>query len=922
MKRTLYFLLILGILFPANRLLSQCFGSQYDYRACETDTVTVTAPFCPNCTYTWSPAPAVPTNGGTAKYTVFNSGNASSATPMQVTAAVNDVVNACQYTEIFQVWITRIQDFQIQNPYGAWTGDTSLTYTYTLLLYDDFTNFYEQNAIWSASGGTILSVNSSPIDPNSFPFASRTDTVTVKWYNPVNPSLTATVNTVDGTGSILPANSCSSSGTLEVGFSTPTVSGSAISCSGDTLSYTTDTASAATFNWSVTGGTIVSGQGSDSITVAWPANFSGGSVQVDKTLYGYTLSSPIHSVSSPIYPPNFLGNDTSVCQGTSVLLDATPPFGQQYAWSNASAAPTTTVTSSGTYSVTVTDTFCLVNSIDSIDVTINAPIHPALGPDTSFCFGGTIQLDAGPGFAFVNWSNGDTGQTTLVNAVGYYIALTIDSNGCNGIDTINVFQYPTPNVNLGPDIDLCNGDSILIDAGPNYMTYLWNNFSTTQTNWGYGPGLIWVEVTDANGCSGRDTVQINGLPLPPVNLGPDTIICADTTIVLDPMVSGLVSYFWNTSDVTPTITTGNGGIFWVNVTDANGCTGYDEINITSLPDCVFPGDADYDGVADNNDVLAIGVAFGSAGTPRGNPSLAWYGQESMDWTASLPLPSVANYKQVDTNGDAVINDNDTLAISLNYGSTHNKTGGIQTGGVTLQIAADFDSVAAGDTAIYTISLGDSLNPADSIYGLAFTINYDTSVADTHGLFFVDYDACWFAPAGNRLEFTYDHYPAPMADVAVVRRSGADTNGWGEVCRLGIVTIENISGKRKIFTKPLVISLTDIRLVNRELSSLSVGGSVDSTVVVSNEVAIGGGFGKADLRVYPVPAREQVYLEWPGNEVRTVEIYDLQGREFKVQTGLGGERMRLDVGELPEGIYLLRVKGNHAATTVKLPILKP
>src|SRR5574337_1482554 len=86
-----------------------------------------------------------------------------------------------------------------------------------------------------------------------------------------------------------------------------------------------------------------------------------------------------------------LGPDVTQCGGT-VTLDAGNP-GQLYFWSNNTSGQTTTVSSSGTYSVTVvTQAGCFAS--DSAVVTINNQPYVNLGPDTAIC-GTTVTLDAG-----------------------------------------------------------------------------------------------------------------------------------------------------------------------------------------------------------------------------------------------------------------------------------------------------------------------------------------------------------------------------------------------------------------------------------------------------------------------------------------------------------------------------------------------
>jgi hypothetical protein len=63
-------------------------------------------------------------------------------------------------------------------------------------------------------------------------------------------------------------------------------------------------------------------------------------------------------------------------------------------------------------------------------------------------------------------------------------------------------------VNLGSDLSVCRGTIVLLDAGINGTTYLWNTGQTTQTiNVNIG-GAYSVTVSTQNGCSASDTVNV------------------------------------------------------------------------------------------------------------------------------------------------------------------------------------------------------------------------------------------------------------------------------------------------------------------------------------------------------------------------------------------------------------------------------
>jgi hypothetical protein len=69
-----------------------------------------------------------------------------------------------------------------------------------------------------------------------------------------------------------------------------------------------------------------------------------------------------------------------------------------------------------------------------------------------------------------------------------------------------------PFVNLGPPVITINsGQTITLDAGSGFVSYLWNTSATTQTINVNTTGVYYVGVTDSHGCRGSDTISVNVL---------------------------------------------------------------------------------------------------------------------------------------------------------------------------------------------------------------------------------------------------------------------------------------------------------------------------------------------------------------------------------------------------------------------------
>lgn len=280
--------------------------------------------------------------------------------------------------------------------------------------------------------------------------------------------------------------------------------------------------------------------------------------------------------------PLDLGPDIVKCNNDSVTIIAPGGF-MNYIWS-----PPYNITALSGQSVIVfpaIDTFYAVQAektpgcfaFDTIRVYVNHSPTINLGNDTSFCMGNSVILDAGTGFLNYSWSSGQSSQTISVFSIGLYSVQAVAVNNCISKDTFRVVNvYTNPVINLGPDKNVCNGTSLILDAGPSYTNYLWNNGLTSQTISVNNTGTWSVEVTDIHTCKGKDTIHTTLIETPSNFLLPDTALCAYSTIVLKSLVN-FPNYLWNTGSIAPTITIANPGIYWLQVQSVNGCTGKDTI---------------------------------------------------------------------------------------------------------------------------------------------------------------------------------------------------------------------------------------------------------------------------------------------------------------------------------------------------------
>ena len=243
---------------------------------------------------------------------------------------------------------------------------------------------------------------------------------------------------------------------------------------------------------------------------------------------------------------------------------------------------------------------------DSVTKTILINQSPSLnaGADKDICIGGSTTIGVSS-TAPVSWSPATglsctscTTPTANPTATTTYIATATGSNGCTIKDTVVVTVHPTPTVNAGPDLIVCNSGSVQINGSVSNITgtqtVLWTPSSGLSSTSILNPistpvatTTYVLKVTNAAGCFSTDTVTVYKNVVS-VNAGPNVAVCIGDSAQLNatsPVVTGTFSWTPVTGlsnpniknpKASPTSTT----IYTVTVTDTAGCTASSSVTVT------------------------------------------------------------------------------------------------------------------------------------------------------------------------------------------------------------------------------------------------------------------------------------------------------------------------------------------------------
>ncbi len=266
--------------------------------------------------------------------------------------------------------------------------------------------------------------------------------------------------------------------------------------------------------------------------------------------------------------PIFLGNDTIVCGNPNLMLHSglNGPF--QYLWSNGATTPSIQVQQGGTYWVQASNSCETVG--DTIQISFQNAPQLFLANALQFCVGSTLNVSAAsPGASYL-WSTGDVSPVVSLNTPGTYWVQV--SNACGSlVDTFNLNFAPPVIINLGPDTAICEGDSLIINAGTGYVSRQWFNGQTGQFITVRNPGIYWVDATGF--CNTRrDSIVVSHIDTPFYSLGHNQLICAQggQTVLHGP--PGMRSYLWSDGSTADSLVVSNGGTYWLTI--SNRCFSY------------------------------------------------------------------------------------------------------------------------------------------------------------------------------------------------------------------------------------------------------------------------------------------------------------------------------------------------------------
>ncbi len=385
--------------------------------------------------------------------------------------------------------------------------------------------------LWEVTGGTIAGLNTGP-------------GVTVNWGGAGT-----------GTVKVTETSQYGCVGEYEMSVTilrspTPAISGKINVCDGEeAVAYQTNAVTGDTYAWTVSGGTIVSGQGTNTILVNW-GTAGAGNVSITQTSQDGCVGEDDLDVMVNPNPEPMITGTTGLCEGDEGLVYQTENIaGYDYEWSVS---------------------------------------------------GGTLVSGQGTNSITVDWGGVGTGMVEVLVTSEY---------GCEGSDELYVDIYPYPTPEIMGETEVCARETGAVyytyENSPD-NNYLWTvtggNISTGQgtsrivVTWGEaGTGTVSLVESNDYGCSSSDELDVTIHPLPDVYIEGETIVCADEEAEYRTNVERGTTVLWsvsggtiigNNSGITCNVKWGSAGTGTVTLTRTNsetGCSNSNEITVTVYP---------------------------------------------------------------------------------------------------------------------------------------------------------------------------------------------------------------------------------------------------------------------------------------------------------------------------------------------------
>jgi len=336
-------------------------------------------------------------------------------------------------------------------------------------------------------------------------------------------------------------------------------------------------------------------------------------------------------------------------------------------------------------------------------------------------------------------------------------------------------------------------------------------------------------------------------------------------------------------------------------------------------DCVYPGDANGDRLANIYDLGNIGYGYGLTGPertffPDPNNPILWAPNFCADWSDNI---NAVNFKHADCDGDGHINEADLQAIYENYLPDFAPQSVPTPGAPPIYLEFDTTEIIISESSpdLINFTAGiyigtEDLNVAD-LHSMAFYLNYPLTLTGTQGVNVTYEDTAFFGTGSDVLEVKRDlaDHDTGRFDMAWSRKNNGGQSGFGRVATVNFIISSDIIMGRSRPETPFTISLDGVVLTDINGDTLDYNLPDNSVLPIYDQTISSQQEEEAPstlLHTFPNPAQSLLYLRFaPDWQADRIEVFDQQGRRVLQRLYNGSSIGEVDVSSLSPGLYMLR-----------------
>lgn len=208
-------------------------------------------------------------------------------------------------------------------------------------------------------------------------------------------------------------------------------------------------------------------------------------------------------------------------------------------------------------------TYYYIDHVQVIGCTGSFPDALIVSEDSALCPGESLDLMAvALDSAEYQWDNGSKDLVREIDSAQTYI-LEVSLNGCVETDSITIELAQVPELNLGPDTVICEGESLVIGITDSVDAYMWNNQATSPQISVSSAGKFELTI-EAGNCSLSDEIEIAIETSPPDPALIEITKCTDNSVELEASIIGQ-QYIWQNLASGPVFEADQAGSYWVDI---------------------------------------------------------------------------------------------------------------------------------------------------------------------------------------------------------------------------------------------------------------------------------------------------------------------------------------------------------------------